>query len=536
MIKHNLKIFSQNVRKNKTLTDLILETQKNIFDIILIQEPPRSLLRHIPSHTNLEGDPLYGTPNHPDYTLFIQDHCNIENYPRVTTYINKRLSRMRFSLRKDLINHHDINVIDFHNGQDVQCIINVYSDSNQTAIQILRDNIRNIGNTIVMTGDFNIRDSDWDPNVHYHLIHTEDLMFIADCLDLELATPINPGPTRFADNQCNSNSVLDLVFMNPSNLGFNKHILKLEIHLPSDYVPLFIEVSIKEENTDFTFQALKKDSDNEIAFVNDIIKGVKSIDTLNLKNQEDILRCVAAFSSTVKDAWSTHSMTKRITKHSKEWWNEQCLVCINKYHESGDIANWKVFKAAVRNAKRTFFDQKIQEIASSNKRPWDLMNWVKKKNLPAIKAIYHEGQPCNNLEALWNALHSSYNSADNRAISTRFLDGINQCNNIDWPPFTGQEFKDAIAKCSNASSPGPDHVTWRHLKPLILDKACLSKVVDIANACITIGYWPDQFKESTLVIIPKPNKTSYNTPKSFRPIVLLNTMGKLIEKVISNRL
>jgi len=66
MIKHNLKIFSQNVRKNKTLTDLILETQKNIFDIILIQEPPRSLLRHIPSHTNLEGDPLYGTPNHPD--------------------------------------------------------------------------------------------------------------------------------------------------------------------------------------------------------------------------------------------------------------------------------------------------------------------------------------------------------------------------------------------------------------------------------------------------------------------------------------
>jgi len=164
------------------------------------------------------------------------------------------------------------------------------------------------------------------------------------------------------------------------------------------------------------------------------------------------------------------------------------------------------------------------------------MNWVKKKNLPAIEAIYHEGQPCNNLEALWNALHSSYNSADNRAISTRFLDGINQCNDIDWPPFTGQEFKDAIAKCSNASSPGPDHITWRHLKLLILDKACLSKVVDIANACITIGYWPDQFKESTSVIILKPNKTSYNTPKLFRPIVLLNTMGKLIEKVISNRL
>jgi len=183
------------------------------------------------------------------------------------------------------------------------------------------------------------------------------------------------------------------------------------------------------------------------------------MDSSNLKNQEDIQRCVDGFSSTVKETWSIHSKTKRITKHSKEWWNDQCSACIDKYHESGDIGSWKALKAAVRNAKRTFFDQKIQEITSSNKRLWDLMNWVKKKNLPAIEAIYHEGQPCNNLEALWNALHSSYNSAENRAINTRFLDSIYQSDNIDWPPFTGQEFKDAIAKCSNASSPSPDHIT-----------------------------------------------------------------------------
>jgi len=119
MIKHKLKFFLQNVRKNKILTDLILETQKNIVDIILIQEPAWSLLRRILSNTNPEGDPLYGTLNHPDWMLFTQDYNNIKNYPRVVTYINKRLSRMRFSLRKDLINHCNINVIDFHNGQDV---------------------------------------------------------------------------------------------------------------------------------------------------------------------------------------------------------------------------------------------------------------------------------------------------------------------------------------------------------------------------------------------------------------------------------
>ena len=39
-----------------------------------------------------------------------------------------------------------------------------------------------------------------------------------------------------------------------------------------------------------------------------------------------------------------------------------------------------------------------------------------------------------------------------------------------------------------------------------------------------------------MVVISKPNKQSYNSSKSFRLIVLLNTVGKLIKKVISERL
>jgi len=38
------------------------------------------------------------------------------------------------------------------------------------------------------------------------------------------------------------------------------------------------------------------------------------------------------------------------------------------------------------------------------------------------------------------------------------------------------------------------------------------------------------------IIISKPNKISYNTSKTFRPIVLLNILSKLIEKVVGKRL
>jgi len=48
----------------------------------------------------------------------------------------------------------------FHNDWDINYIINIYSDSNQTALQALQENMTNIDKTIILTGDFNIRDSD----------------------------------------------------------------------------------------------------------------------------------------------------------------------------------------------------------------------------------------------------------------------------------------------------------------------------------------------------------------------------------------
>jgi len=79
-------------------------------------------------------------------------------------------------------------------------MINIYSDSNQTTLQVLWQSITNINNTIILIGDFNIRDSDWDPSFRYHSSHTDDLITIADSLGLELSLPSNPSPTRFANN------------------------------------------------------------------------------------------------------------------------------------------------------------------------------------------------------------------------------------------------------------------------------------------------------------------------------------------------
>ena len=58
----------------------------------------------------------------------------------------------------------------------------------------------------------------------------------------------------------------------------------------------------------------------------------------------------------------------------------------------------------------------------------------------------------------------------------------------------------------------------------------------VGNDIIESGIWPNTFKQSTTVIIPKPKKDDYSKAKSYHPIALLECPGKLISKLIATRL
>ena len=164
------------------------------------------------------------------------------------------------------------------------------------------------------------------------------------------------------------------------------------------------------------------------------------------------------------------------------------------------------------------------------------MNWVKKRKLPATKAIKYNRSPCLSPDSLWNTLHSSFNTALHHRVDFNILNEVEHKPCQIWNSFSRYEFRSAIHKCIDSSAPGPDRMSWCHWKVIIKNDDCLSKIINIADTCINLGYWPKYFKISTTVIIPKPNKMSYNNPKAFHPIVLLNTLGKLIEKVIAERI
>jgi hypothetical protein len=186
-----------------------------------------------------------------------------------------------------------------------------------------------------------------------------------------------------------------------------------------------------------------------------------------------------------------------------------------------------------------YFDKRIKSIASNRGQPWDLMPWVKERKLPMMEVLLDkEGKLCNTEEEVFTTLHDTFNAARKQKTDLgRFYEEIVRKLKRVWGDFSEKEMVEALKGCVKNSTLGPDHVSWRLVKRFLKASGGFGNIiVKIANICFTIGHWPDHFKKSVSIIIPKPGKATYNKAKSFRPIVLLNTIGKLIKKMIANQL
>ena len=94
-----------------------------------------------------------------------------------------------------------------------------------------------------------------------------------------------------------------------------------------------------------------------------------------------------------------------------------------------------------------------------------------------------------------------------------------------------EELKYAMRNLKN-SSPGHDHIPNSLIK--LLNDSYFNDLLYIYNQSLATGIVPKQWKMGHIIPIQKPNKKAENCD-SYRPICLLPTFGKLLEKVICKR-
>ena len=137
--------------------------------------------------------------------------------------------------------------LSFFNNNVCYYIMNIYSNSSHSTLKYLKDTEVNIDNILIMTGDFNIRDSLWDSSFPFHSSISDDLTIIADSFNLTLSTPTNHCSTRYSDIAGEANSVIDLMFLQYGSSELNHHSILPECHLSSNHTPLSIDIPIYKE-------------------------------------------------------------------------------------------------------------------------------------------------------------------------------------------------------------------------------------------------------------------------------------------------
>lgn len=106
-------------------------------------------------------------------------------------------------------------------------------------------------------------------------------------------------------------------------------------------------------------------------------------------------------------------------------------------------------------------------------------------------------------------------------------------SNAEGHLITNEELVAVAKRLKVKKAPGPDGIPNFALKSAV--QAFPDRFRTVLQKCLDEGHFPDPWKVQKLVLLPKPGKPP-GDPSSYRPICLLDTLGKLLERIILNRL
>jgi hypothetical protein len=315
-----------------------------------------------------------------------------------------------------------------------------------------------------MGRDFNCHLREWDDGIPHHRTTPILLVDMAASLGLEYARPENPGHTYRSRANIRVRSIIDLVFVTPDTTLSARVHREVNLQGQSDHILLSATVPLRQSLPEIKGRTLKPFSDEEKEFIANIMISMSDLTGYTPTTKREVEVLASGITDVFSVAWLRHLSEFKVAPNSKEYWTPKCSEALCMYRDSCVIEDYKAFRNVVKKTKHEFFDKHIKEIATTNKCPWDLMDWVRERKNPLCKAIQFNGEPCHNMDTLWDALHNTYNAASNRPVDTSIFDDLPEEDKREWLEFSELELRQALEACLLRSTPGPDHITWRHLK------------------------------------------------------------------------
>ena len=547
--QRTLKILQYNIRKegDKILTPLIEDVRVKEYDILAIQEPwHNSFVR------------TSYNPYRSGFHLAFSEHAE----SRVCFYINTRINtnqwRVEFTskdaatltLRKSLGTtataegeEQEIKIHNIYNPPPGS-----YSSRQEGTLEHTRRMLDTSGPQILL-GDFNLHHPLWTgptrPTQHNA---ADTLIEITEQNGMELMLP--QGTITWERGA--SRSTIDLVFACETLAPRLLHCkVRRELDQSSDHLPIsttfFWNVTNTESNLARNWEKADKGKIKERV---ESLLGAADPDRVKQRGIEEEAQRIEEI---LKEAMEELVPTYRITPYCSLWWNADCERVVKRARrlrrdgwEPGEGERYKKYleaveskKKVIKKAKRDFFRQKISELTDNPTATWKMTKWARArsmlpKEIPQLPELKGLDGPATTPEAKIEVLKEKFFPVPPNPDMSDTI-------NFEYPPelasdlrISKEEIEKAMRRLKAHKAPGPNQV------PNEMIKCCADILIPhlehLFNACVEQGVHPGSYRKAKTVVIRKPGKTDYAEAGSYRPIALLDTVGKVLETIMATRL
>ena len=229
--------------------------------------------------------------------------------------------------------------------------------------------------------------------------------------------------------------------------------------------------------------------------------------------------------------------TSKPFPHSKPWWTPLLTALRKEYskatrvakksHATSDLQMARLSRNGyfkpIKRAKATYSSSFLAKTTPQN--IWTAKKFVSPRKTPRFPSLPEAYSPVAINQALLNHFFPPRPAPPGRG---------RLASHPSHEPLTKEEIAQALSKSSQSSAPGPDKV------PYLVWKKVNHYNQDILLALLAprveVWYHPPSLKHPNGVVLDKPAKPSYDSPSSFHIIVLLKTISKILERVLTIRL
>ncbi len=564
---NNFKIVQYNIRKESSLLTSLLQDEiiKDV-DVLAIQEPSWNRANQSPHNDSTSCFHLAHKGNQETRTCFyINKRINTDSWE--ATFHDGDLCSLRFSstdrinaesqsegttdLEQRTTEHKHIWVHNVYNPSPSQ-----YTTTDSASTLPLLQNVLMEEGEHVLMGDFNLHHPRWN-NAGRYTYHAmaDQLLEIIEEREMELGTPKGAVTWKARGHE----STIDLTFFTKGAYqALSSCTTREDLHYGSDHFPVMTELEWSwEEAKQRPRRAWKKLE--EISTRREVEQGANALSyTLRrpeLATRDDIDAYLERMLKGFREIVDITIPWKRSHQNAKSYWTARCAKvtlkakeCLREYTRSRSTRTEEALKAAnhekvrvIRKAKTFSFRESVHQASLRPTGVWKLAKWGrqqsgKPKELPQFPAIQDgNGGKAKDFEgkvrALRRVLFPPSPIADLSDIAeTRYPEPLEENGRL-----SNKEVREAIWHPAADKAPGITGIPNRFLRT-VTETKLIDSISHLFQACFDVGYHPKHFKEANTIILKKPGKKDYSEPKSYRPIALLDTLGKALETVISKRL